>query len=226
MYKAVFLDIDDTVFNFKKCSESALKGTFSTLNIEYNKGVFESFAEIDERLWKQQKEEVLSVADVMNIRFKELSESLNMDFDSDLAKAHFGNLLGEQHIMEPGIEEMLRKISADCKIYAASNGVLTMQENRLKLSGLKRYFTDLFVSDDLGHAKPDISFFTKSMKRADLYPNEILMVGDSLVSDIAGAHNAGIDSVWYNPYRLENDSQIQADYEINHLHDLSYCFKS
>ena len=226
MYKAIFLDIDDTVFNFKKCSESALKETFSMLNLNYNNNIFESFTAIDERLWKEQKAQLLTVADVLDIRFAELSDTLGLNYDSNLAKDHFGQLLGEQYIMEPGIEEVLKKLSAEYKIYAASNGVLSMQENRLKLSGLKRYFNDLFVSDDIGHAKPDISFFTESMERADLYPSEILMVGDSLVSDIAGAQNAGIDSVWYNPYGLTSESRIQADYEINHLHDLSYCFKS
>ena len=226
MYKAIFLDIDDTVFNFKKCSESALKETFSTLNLEYNKDVFESFSAIDERLWKQQKEELLSVADVLDIRFAELSETLGLDYDSNLAKEHFGNLLGEQYVMEPGIEEVLKNISADYKIYAASNGVLTMQKNRLELSELKRYFTDLYVSDDIGSAKPNIGFFTEIMKRAGLESADILMIGDSLISDIAGANNADIDSVWYNPYGLENETDIEADYEIKELHELAGILNS
>ncbi|WP_026859073.1 YjjG family noncanonical pyrimidine nucleotidase [Jeotgalicoccus psychrophilus] len=220
MYKVIFLDIDDTVFNFKKCSESALKETFSTLNLEYNKNVFESFSAIDQRLWKQQKEELLTVAEVLDIRFAELSETLGLNYDSNLAKEHFGKLLGEQYIMEPGIEEVLKELSADYKIYAASNGVLTMQENRLQLSELKKYFTDLYVSDDIGYAKPNINFFIESMDRAKLKASEILMVGDSLVSDIAGARAAGIDAVLYNPYSLENLSKISADYEIKDLHEL------
>lgn len=226
MYKAIFLDIDDTVFNFKKCSESALKETFSTLNLEYNKNVFESFSAIDERLWKQQKEELLTVAEVLDIRFAELSETLGLNYDSNLAKEHFGKLLGEQYIMEPGIEEVLKELSADYKIYAASNGVLTMQENRLQLSELKKHFTDLYVSDDIGYAKPNINFFIESMDRAKLKASEILMVGDSLVSDIAGARAADIDSVWYNPYSLENLSKISADYEIKDLHELAGILNS
>lgn len=226
MYKAIFLDIDDTVFNFKKCSESALKETFSTLNLEYNKNVFESFSLIDEHLWKQQKEELLTVAEVLDIRFVQLSDTLGLDYDSNLAKEYFGSLLGEQYIMEPGIEAVLKEISSDYIIYAASNGVLTMQKNRLQLSGLQEYFTDLYVSDDIGYAKPNINFFTESMDRAKLKPNEILMIGDSLVSDIAGARGAGIDSVWYNPYSLENLSKINADYKIKHLHELTGILNS
>lgn len=226
MYKAIFLDIDDTVFNFKKCSESALKETFSALNLEYNKSIFESFSLIDERLWRQQKKELLTVADVLDIRFAELSDTLGLGYDSNLAKDHFGKLLGEQYIMEPGIEEILKELSDDYKIYAASNGVLTMQENRLKLSGLEQYFTDLYVSDDIGSAKPNTDFFAESMKRADLYPTEILMVGDSLLSDIAGARQAGIDSVWYNPYGLESESRIRADFVIENLLDLPGILKS
>lgn len=226
MYKAIFLDIDDTVFNFKKCSEGALKETFSQLNLEYNNDVFESFTEIDERLWKQQKEELLTVKDVLDLRFKKLSEMLSLNYDSHLAKEHFGELLGEQFIMEPGIEAVLEKLSRSYKIYAASNGVLSMQDNRLQLAGLRQYFTDLFVSDDIGSAKPNISFFSESLVRSDLKASEVLMVGDSLISDIAGANKAGINSVWYNPYSLKNDTDTQADYKIQNLYELLEILKS
>src|SRR5699024_1379910 len=154
------------------------------LNLEYNKDVFELFSAIDERLWKQQKEELQSVADVLDIRFAELSETIGLIYDSKLAKEHFGNLLGEQYMMAASIKEVLKNISAYYKIYAAPKRMLTMQKNRLQHSSLKRYFTDLYVSDDIGSAKPYIRFFTESMKRAGLEPSDILMIGDSLVSDI------------------------------------------
>ena len=127
--------------------------------------------------------------------------------------------------MEPSIEEVLERLSADYRIYAASNGVLVMQENRLQLAGLRKYFTDLFVSDDIGYAKPDINYFKECLNRAGLAISEVLMVGDSLASDIAGANIAGIESCWYNPYSLENKSEVEADMEISHLNDLAGILK-
>lgn len=220
MYKAIFLDIDDTVFNFRKCSESALKETFSTLGIEYNQSVFDFFSEIDDGLWTRQKRNQLTVDEVLNVRFVHLAEKLGIDYDNHQVKMHFGNLLGEQFIMEPGIENVLEELSGDYKIYAASNGILKMQDNRLQLSGLKKHFTDLFVSDDIGYAKPDINFFTESLNRSNLTTSNVLMVGDSLISDIEGASVAGIDSCWYNPYGLKNSSEVKVDYEINKLRGL------
>lgn len=220
MYKAIFLDIDDTVFNFRKCSESALKETFSMMKIEYNKNVFDSFSEIDDGLWTRQKRNQLTVDEVLNVRFIHLAEKLGLDYDCHQAKMYFGNLLGEQYIMEPGIENVLDELSGDYKIYAASNGILKMQDNRLQLSGLKKHFTDLFVSDDIGYAKPDINFFTESLNRSNLTTSNVLMVGDSLISDIEGASVAGIDSCWYNPYGLKNSSEVKMDYEINKLKGL------
>lgn len=221
MYKAVFLDIDDTVFNFKKCSERALEQTFSTMKLNYDESIFDAFTVIDEGLWIKQKRNQLTVAEVLDMRFVHLKEKLGFDYDSDQVKTHFGDLLGDQYIMEPGIEKVLEKLSSEYSIYAASNGVLTMQENRLELSGLREYFTDLFVSDDIGYAKPDSCYFTECLNRTDLETTEILMVGDSLTSDIAGANIAGIDSCWYNPYFLENNSEVEADFEVHHLNDLT-----
>lgn len=220
MYKAIFLDIDDTVFNFRHCSESALKETFSTMDIEYNNDIFNVFFEIDDGLWTRQKRNELTVDEVLDVRFIDLAKKLNINYDSQQVKRHFGNLLGQQIIMEPGIEDVLEKLSKDYKIYAASNGVLNMQDKRLQLSGLRKYFTDLYVSDDIGFAKPNINFFTESLRRAGLTNADVLMVGDSLISDIQGAREAGIDSCWYNPYGLENESEVKLDFEISHLKGL------
>ena len=221
MYKAIFLDIDDTVFNFKKCSEKALEKTFSKMELEYDENIYDVFTDIDEALWAKQKRNEMSVAEVLDVRFVHLKERLGVDYDSDQARMNFGHSLGEQYIMEPGIENLLERLSADYGIYAASNGVLSMQENRLQLAGLKKYFTDLFVSDDIGYQKPDINYFKECLNRTGLKASEILMVGDSLISDIAGANAAGIGSCWYNPYCLENNSEVEADMEINHLNDLA-----
>lgn len=221
MYKAIFLDIDDTVFNFKKCSESALEQTFSALKLNYEESIFDAFTEIDEGLWLKQKRNQLTVAEVLDMRFVHLKEKLEIDYDSAQVQTQFGSLLGEQYIMEQGIEKVLEKLSPVYSIYAASNGMLTIQKNRLELSGLREHFTDLFVSDDIGYAKPDSCYFKECLNRTDLKTTEILMVGDSLTSDIAGANVAGIDSCWYNPCVLENDSEAEADFEIHHLNDLT-----
>lgn len=225
MYKAIFLDIDDTVFNFKQCSKGALEKTFSEMELEFVENIYEVFNEIDEGLWAKQKRNELSVDEVLNVRFVQLKEKLGLDYDSDQFKINFGQSLGEQCIREPGIEELLERLSADYGIYAASNGVLSMQENRLQLAGLKKYFTDLFVSDDIGYAKPDINYFKECLNRSVLATSEVLMVGDSLDSDIAGANIAGIESCWYNPYGLENKSEVEADMEISHLNDLAGILK-
>jgi len=55
MYKAIFLDIDDTVFNFKRCSKGALEKTFSEMELEYDESIYKAFNEIDEGLWVKQK---------------------------------------------------------------------------------------------------------------------------------------------------------------------------
>ena len=100
---------------------------------------------------------------------------------------------------------MVQSLSKNYKIYAASNSQKSMQENRLKLAGLFEHFTDFFISDDIGYEKPNVKFFEESLRRAELSSDQVLMVGDSLISDMYGAYNAGLDRCWYNPYKLDQN---------------------
>src|SRR5699024_7981123 len=114
---------------------------------------------------------------------------------------------------------------ADERKYTSSYGVLATQENRLQLAGLRKYFTELFVTDDIGYAEQDINYFKECLNRAGLTISEVLMVGDSLSSDITDANIAGIESCSYNPYSLENKSEVVADMEISYLNDLADILK-
>jgi len=81
-----------------------------------------------------------------------------------------------------------------------TNGLKSVQEPRLASSGLDRFFSPIVISEDVGVAKPHPVIFERVL---DHHPgvkrDQVLMIGDSLSSDIAGAHAAGLDSCWYNP---------------------------
>ena len=123
---------------------------------------------------------------------------------------------------------------------AASNGTKVAQLKKLKNSGLDQLFELIFISEDVGAEKPSIDFFDKVLTdastwlreneatclesngvyRGELKPSEVIIVGDSLTSDILGGNNAGIKTCWYNPKKLVNDMNVKVDYEIQDLHEV------
>ena len=122
---------------------------------------------------------------------------------------------------------------------AASNGTKVAQDKKLKNSGLDQLFELIFISEDVGVEKPGKAFFDKALNDAsawlkeneesldginayqgELKMSEVIIVGDSLTSDILGGNNAGIKTCWYNPKGLENDTSAKVDYEIKDLHEV------
>ena len=95
-----------------------------------------------------------------------------------------------------------------------------MQLSRLKSAGLFSYFSDVFVSDEMGFEKPDSRFFSKCLHRIHFRPEEVLMVGDSLQADIAGGAKSGLKTFWLNRTKKPNPSDTLPDYEIQGLPEL------
>ena len=105
-------------------------------------------------------------------------------------------------------------------VYLVTNGLSDVQRSRLARSPLKPFIRDIVVSQDVGAAKPDPRMFLAALERAgNPDPRDVLMLGDSLSSDICGANSAGIDSCYLNPANAENTSGVQPTYEIHALRE-------
>ena len=103
-------------------------------------------------------------------------------------------------------------------VFAASNSNLYQQVRRLSRGALLDYFNDLFISEDIGHRKPSKEFFIECIKRSHFESDEIIVIGDSLTTDIQGANNANLKSIWYNPKRKEvNHSATYMVYDLNEI---------
>ena len=117
--------------------------------------------------------------------------------------------------------ELIKELKGQVKQYAVTNGSFNVQSRKLAKSGLKELFEDCFISDQIGVEKPNVEFFDH-VKAAigDVTETEILIVGDSLTSDIKGGNNAGILCCWYNPQKKENTKGLHIDYEIQDLREV------
>ena len=117
-----------------------------------------------------------------------------------------------------GAEELLKHLSEKYRLYMVTNGTFSVQKGRIKSAGMRPYFKDIFISEEIGYDKPGKAYFDYCFSRISNFHREnTVIIGDSLTSDIQGGKNAGIRTIWYNPHQSQNTSEIQPDYEVNEL---------
>ena len=124
--------------------------------------------------------------------------------------------LGTYYCLNEFALEVILALKPHCKQYATSNGSKVAQLGKLKGTGLYDLFDDIFISEDVGHEKPDITYFNYIKEKTHYDPDTTIIIGDSLTSDIKGGENAGIDTCYFNPGHQKNTSQA-VTYEIDKL---------
>jgi len=102
-----------------------------------------------------------------------------------------------------------------------TNGLQAVQRSRLARSRISDFITDIIISEEVGAAKPQAAFFDAAFARlGQPAKSDVLIIGDSLTSDIQGGMDYGIDTCWYNPTNELLPDHLKVTYEIRHLRDL------
>lgn len=101
-----------------------------------------------------------------------------------------------------------------------TNGSAVAQERKLRVSGLDRLFDGIFISDKIGAEKPTVEFFDRVFQQIPEGRGEVIIIGDSLTSDIRGANNAGIACCWYSPEHSTPPADLRIDYIITDLNQI------
>lgn len=220
MIKAVLIDIDDTIFDFEKCSKNSFLKTLEKFNLKFKEEDFSYFNKVNDILWTKQKLGEINIKEVFIKRDYLMGKYFNLDVEKGLFNDLFVKFLYDEIEMVDEIEDLLLYLSDKYKIFTASNGIYEMQENRLKKSNLDKYFDNIFVSDKIGFEKPDKKFFQKIMDLTKFSNDDLIMIGDSIKSDIIGAKNSKIKSIYFNKedkkisdknftYQVKNLSEIK-----------------
>jgi YjjG family noncanonical pyrimidine nucleotidase len=226
--KVVLWDIDGTLLSFAKAQEAAMARCFRKMNLGVcSKEMNERYTKINEAYWQRLERGELKKQQVLTGRFLEFFSVYGLD--EKLAEpfgAYYQQELGEQVFFQEGAPEIVKVLKGQVLQYAATNGTKAVQEKKLAKSGLDQLLDGVFISDDIGAEKPSPVFFQRAFEKIGTYKREeILMVGDSLTSDIQGGRNAGIRTCWYNPEEKEKDQGLLPDYEIRKLFQVAEILK-
>jgi 2-haloacid dehalogenase len=129
--------------------------------------------------------------------------------------------LSDTVVLIDGAKRVLEELCAVGEVGIITNGVEHIQQRRIASSGLKDHISFVSTSEACGHAKPDSRFFDYATKMARAFAkHETVIVGDRLDADILGANRFGIESCWFNPDGLANDTAALPTCEVACLHEV------
>lgn len=227
MIRVILWDIDNTLLSFNKAEVAAFSREFEEFGIgEFTEELLKDYSVINKRRWQALERGEMTKPEVTVGRFVEFFGLLGIDTSIAVAfDRRYQELLGEYIYFNDDAYEIIKDLKGKVLQCAASNGTKIAQTGKLKNSGLGEMFDLVFISEDLGAEKPAKVFFDKALadvkaQIGEVALDEVLMIGDSLTSDIKGANNAGIKACWYNPEGIACDKDVQIDFEIKDLHEV------
>lgn len=217
-YTTILFDLDGTLFSYDASEAKALQHTFNDFNLPFENDVIPIYRDLNAKLWQQFEQSTISQKVIKVLRFKQLGDALNLEFDADEFSHKYLKYLSEGTDLIDGARQIVEFLADKVDLVLITNGLTIVQRPRVKNSGLEKYFREVIISEEVGFAKPDTKIFDITFKRLD-YPakSEVLIVGDSLSSDMAGGINYGIDTCWYNPDSLPEEDSCKCTYVINCL---------
>lgn len=213
-YRALFFDIDDTFFDYTRCSETALRNTCAFFGVSFCESLLKYYRKVDDALWKKQKQGLLSVEHVLSQRGKAMEEAMGISEQTEEFSSVFSKELGQTAELVENVLPVLAYTSQRYSLYCASNGIQRMQAERLKKASILPFFKDVYVSDELKYEKPDARFFDACLEKSGYTAEEVLMIGDSHSADVQCALHAGWNACWLNRHAGSNP------YECHEITDL------
>jgi len=216
MYKHLFFDLDNTVWDFELNSFHAMQEVYLEYGLPDSNYVkfFEIYTRHNDRLWElYRKNEIVKqflAAERFNLTF---AEGGIAGIDGRAFNSRYLELMPGQKRLCEGAREVLEQLSKRFELHIITNGFVEVQYKKLENSQLRHYFNKIYISEEIQSPKPSLQIFRHALKSSNAKKRESLMIGDSWEVDIIGAMEAGIDQVHYAP-QLINNSFSKGEMEL------------
>lgn len=220
-YKTIILDLDNTLVDFDQMEHDAFKESLESFSIKFNKALFDAYVAINHGYWSDLERGLYDKETILVRRFEDLFESHDISCSAvEMNKRYLSNMANHVKLF-PDSLSVLEKIKPNFTLVCLTNGVKEAQYAKLKRTGLDAYFDHVIISDEVGAHKPNPEIFEAMASRLKHKEKEsMIIVGDSLTSDILGGNLYGIKTVWFNPKHKVNNIDVKVDFEIESLKEI------
>ncbi|MBS1681956.1 MAG: YjjG family noncanonical pyrimidine nucleotidase [Bacteroidetes bacterium] len=223
-YRCLLFDLDHTLWDYETNSREALTDLFREYQLQEkgidNREFINTFEKINNEMWDLYDRGLLHRDAIRNERFHKilLTHSID-DYGLSLRISHDYLIHSpkKKNLME-GCREILDYLFPKYPMVIVTNGFDEIQSTKLSSSGITHYFKDVITSARAGFKKPAKEIFEFALQQNGFSAPDALMIGDNLLTDMAGAQNAHIDTVYFNPMNLKHNSPVT--FEIGKLTQL------
>ncbi|QED38847.1 noncanonical pyrimidine nucleotidase, YjjG family [Antarcticibacterium arcticum] len=219
----IYFDLDHTLWDFDKNSALTFEVIFKKEKLEIDLACFlKAYVPINENYWRLYREDQISKESLRTGRLKDCFEVLNVPVTpvtiENLSNRYIEFLPGFSNLLEDTIE-VLQYLTSKYKLHIITNGFEEVQNTKLVNSQISEFFNTVTTSEEAGVKKPHPLIFNKAMEKSNASPANSLMIGDSYEADILGAQRAGMQSLFFDYYRKEPDSQTPRIQKLKELLD-------
>lgn len=200
-YRYLLFDADETLFDFPQSERLAASKVLKDYNLPCGEETVSLYSRINNSLWQRFNLGEIPREQIRRERFSRLLEALGRDpaLGPELDRS-YAAALGGFGVLYPGALELCHGLAPYYEMAIVTNGFSVTQHGRFDRSPIREYIPHLFISEELGCQKPQKLFFDKVLEAMGVVERErVLVIGDSLNSDIQGGKNAGLDTCWYCP---------------------------
>ena len=229
-YTTILFDADDTLLDFNKDETQALLKTLQNHDVPITDENIATYKEINVGLWKALEKGEIDKPTLKKVRFRLFFQKIGFETTTDpftINEEYLSNL-GDGGNLLSYAKDLLNNLKAEgYDLYIVTNGIEHTQKRRLTKAGILPYFTDIFVSEAIGYQKPRKEYFDyvlSHIKEKDI--GRVLLIGDSLSSDIKGAEYAGINCIWLRHDAAADCGERKPDYIIGDLREVEEILNS
>lgn len=219
-YTTLYFDLDNTLLDFSAAEAGAIAELLRLYSIDPKPEYIKLYSHTNKKYWERFERGEIKREDIFEGRFIEFAHLIGVSVDTKKMSYDYFSLLANGHDTVSGAQDVL-KFAKDRGyiICVTTNGVSKTQHKRIKDSGLKKYFDYVFISEDTGHKKPEKAYFDYVFRNTpEKDRRKILIIGDSMSSDILGGKNSGIDTCWLNAEK--KTAVYLPTYEISNIKEL------
>lgn len=229
MIRGILFDVDNTLMDYQRAEYFILRQLFAENGKTIDEEALATLWELSWRYWHEQKLEETWLEEVQRTYHERydlavrnycahMREQYGLSMEVDALRVRFGELMGQAVTLYDDALPALSALKGRFVLAVASNAIAASQRARVRSAGLP--VEHQFFSEEMGCIKPMPQFFEKAVRDMGLAPQECLMVGDSLGSDVAGAAAVGMKTCWLNRGVILSRGTATPDYTIQSLHQL------
>ena len=221
-YQWILFDADGTLFDYDRAESSAISELWRQSEMPESAELLDTYRRLNGALWKRFEAGEVTAAQIKTERFAQLLDELDLEGEPAALSAAYLECLGRQTHLLPGAAELIDSLSGSRRLGLITNGLSSVQRSRLGLSTIGPSFEAVVISEEIGFAKPDPRIFEAAFDAMGRpAKDEVLMVGDNLTADIAGAKRFGLATCWLNLGGVAESDGVGPTFEIQQLAELS-----